>query len=128
MPYKGLKEFVKTLDAKGELHRIDIYVNPELEITEITDRVSKTGGKALLFENNGTDFPVLINMFGSVERMSLAIGRDNLEEAGKELEQIYKKAGGQNKSIWQKIKLIPSLSGLMVSIPKKEKERVNARA
>ncbi len=121
MPYKGLKEFVKTLDAKGELHRIDTYVNPELEITEITDRVSKTGGKALLFENNGTDFPVLINMFGSVERMSLAIGRDNLEEAGKELEQIYKKAGGQNKSIWQKIKLIPSLSGLMVSIPKKRK-------
>lgn len=123
MPYRGLKEFIKALDAKGELHRIDTFVNPELEITEVTDRVFKSGGKALLFENNGTDFPVLINMFGSVDRMSLAIGRENLEEAGKELEQIYKKAGGENKGLWQKIKLLPYLSGLMVSIPKKVKGR-----
>ncbi len=123
MPYKGLNEFVKTLDAKGQLHRIDTYVNPELEITEITDRVSKAGGKALLFENNGTDFPVLINMFGSVERMSMAIGRDNLEEAGKELEQIYRKAGGESKGLWSKIKLLPYLSKLIVSIPKRRKGR-----
>ncbi len=123
MPFNGLNDFIKALEDKEQLHRIDTYVNPELEITEIADRVYKSGGKALLFENNGTEFPLLINMFGSVERMSMAIGRDNLEEAGKELEQIYKKAGGESKGLWSKIKLLPHLSKLMVSIPKKRKGR-----
>ena len=123
MPYKGLNDFIKALDAKEELHRIDTFVSPDLEITEITDRISKAGGKALLFENNGSNFPLLINMFGSVERMSLAIGRENLEEAGKELEQIYRKAGGESKGLWQKIMLAPYLSKLLVSIPKKGKGR-----
>ena len=66
------------------LIRIKQFVDPVLEITEITDRVTKSGGKALLFENTGTDFPVLINAFGSDLRMSMAIGRNNLDEAGTE--------------------------------------------
>jgi 4-hydroxy-3-polyprenylbenzoate decarboxylase len=123
MAFKGLYSFIEALEEKGELQRIKTLVSPELEITEITDRISKAGGKALLFENTGTDFPVLINLFGSVERMSLAIGRENLEEAGKELEQIYKKAGGKSTGLWSKIKMIPYLSKLVVSIPKKLKKK-----
>jgi len=65
MAYKSLQHFIKTLEEQGELVRISEYVSPHLEIAEITDRISKSKGKALLFENNGTKFPLLINAFGS---------------------------------------------------------------
>ena len=63
MPYNTLQEFITDLEQQGELVRITKKVDTALEITEIVDRVSKMpgGGKALLFENNGTNFPVLIN-------------------------------------------------------------------
>ena len=69
MSYSGLPGFITDLDKHSELLRIKSFVDPVLEITEITDRVSKSGGKALLFENNGTKFPLLINAFGSQKRM-----------------------------------------------------------
>jgi 4-hydroxy-3-polyprenylbenzoate decarboxylase len=55
------------------------FVDPKLEIAEITDRVSKSGngGKALLFENTGTEFPVLMNAYGSERRMCMALGVQN---------------------------------------------------
>ena len=93
MAFDGLNRFVTFLQQKGELDRIDIQINPELEIAEITDRIVKNEGKALLFENNGTDFPLLINMYGSEKRMSYAIGRSDLEEAGRELETLFEKMG-----------------------------------
>ncbi len=76
MAYKNLQHFIETLEKEGELIRIKEYVNPKLEIAEITDRISKTpgGGKALLFENTGYDFPVLMNAYGSEKRMCLALG------------------------------------------------------
>ena len=75
MSYSGLAGFITELEKKDELVRIKTLINPILEITEISDRVTKSGGKALLFENNGTGFPVLINAFGSDIRMAMAIGR-----------------------------------------------------
>ena len=65
MSYSGLTNFIKELEKKNELIRIIEFIDPVLEITEITDRVVKSGGKALLFENTGTAFPLLINAFGS---------------------------------------------------------------
>ena len=61
-----LQEYIAKLEAAGELQRISVKVDPRFEITEITDRISKSegGGKALLFENTGTDYPVLMNMMG----------------------------------------------------------------
>ena len=59
MAFKNLQHFINHLEQKGELIRIKDYVSPELEISEITDRISKNFGKALLFENTGYDFPVL---------------------------------------------------------------------
>jgi len=78
MAYKSLNAFIETLEHEGELVRIKTFVDPILEIAEITDRISKTPdrNKALLFENTGTDFPLLINAFGSERRMALAIGVD----------------------------------------------------
>lgn len=79
----NLHEFIQCLEREGELVRIRACVDAQLEITEITDRVSKMpgGGKALLFENvKGSRFPVLINAFGSHRRMALAMGCDSVEE------------------------------------------------
>jgi 4-hydroxy-3-polyprenylbenzoate decarboxylase len=63
MAFKNQQQFIDVLEKNGELVRIKEYVDPKLEIAEITDRISKTtgGGKALLFENTGYDFPVLMN-------------------------------------------------------------------
>lgn len=75
MEYNGLGDFVKKLQLNGELEVINEPVNPSLEITEITHRISSVGGKALLFTNNGTEFPVLINAFGSEKRLNYALGQ-----------------------------------------------------
>ena len=82
MAYKNLQHFIEVLEREGELVRIKEYVNPQLEISEITDRISKTtgGGKALLFENTGYDFPVLMNAYGSERRMCLALGVNHLDD------------------------------------------------
>ncbi|MCG2807217.1 MAG: menaquinone biosynthesis decarboxylase [Coriobacteriia bacterium] len=83
MAIKDLREFIALLESKGQLKRITAEVDPLLEIGEITDRVSKSGGPALLFENpidraTGTRYatPVVINLMGSHERMAWALGVD----------------------------------------------------
>ena len=96
MTLNSLTEFVTALDRAGALHRIGAPVRVHLEITEIADRVSKQlhGGKALLFEQpilrDGTrsPFPVAINLFGSLERMALALGVDNLDTIGGRITQL----------------------------------------
>jgi 4-hydroxy-3-polyprenylbenzoate decarboxylase len=84
MAFRNLQDFIRTLEKQGELARIAAPVDPELEITEITDRISKgpaSANKALLFENvKGSDMPVLINAFGSARRMALALGVSDLDE------------------------------------------------
>jgi 4-hydroxy-3-polyprenylbenzoate decarboxylase len=76
MAYRNQQHFIDTLEKEGELLRIKTFVDPKLEMAEITDRMSKQpgGGKALLFENTGSDFPVLMNAYGSEKRMCLALG------------------------------------------------------
>ena len=86
MGYKSLQHFIKVLDKAGELVRIKEPVSPHLEITEITDRVNKKYGPALLFENvPGYDMPVLMNAFGSMKRMCLALEVDCLDDIAAEL-------------------------------------------
>lgn len=94
MAFKDLREFIDELERRGLLRRIKTPVSAELEITEITDRVSKfRDGRnvALLFENvRGYDMPVLINQFGSYERMALALGVDNLDAAADDIRELLK--------------------------------------
>ncbi len=94
MAYKDLREFIEELERRGLLKRIKTPVSAELEITEITDRVSKFKDErnvALLFENvKGYDMPVLMNMFGSYERMSLALGVEKLDDVADEISEILK--------------------------------------
>jgi 4-hydroxy-3-polyprenylbenzoate decarboxylase len=117
MSYSGLAEFITELEKKDELLRITQFINPELEITEITDRVTKSGGKALLFENTGTSFPVLINAFGSDLRMAMAIGRKNLDEAGSELENLFKNVSHNKDTFLRKLSTLPTLVKLARLLP-----------
>ena len=81
MACSDLRDFIKSLEKNGELKRISAEVDPELEITEITDRISKTGGPALFFEKpKGSAIPVLINSLGSERRMNLALGVRSIDE------------------------------------------------
>src|SRR5271163_1276973 len=74
MPYASLSEFIDALRKAGELHLVGASVDPRLEISEVTDRVVKAGGPALLFSNvKGSSFPVLTNQFGTHCRMALAL-------------------------------------------------------
>ena len=94
MAYKDLREFIDVLESRGMLKRIKTEVDCNLEITEITDRVSKMEGsrnKALLFENvKGYDMPVLMNAFGSYERMALALGVEKLDDVADEIREILR--------------------------------------
>src|SRR6202165_3195758 len=92
MAYRDLKDFIETLENAGELVRIKTYVDPKLEIAEITDRISKSdnGGKALLFENTGYDFPVLMNAYGSEKRVCMALGVAQLNDIASEIEALFK--------------------------------------
>jgi 4-hydroxy-3-polyprenylbenzoate decarboxylase len=84
-----LRAFLDLLDARDQLRRIAAPVSADLEITEITDRVSKgpaSANRALLFQNvDGGETPVAINLFGSKERMALALGVEDLDELGQRL-------------------------------------------
>jgi len=79
MPNADLREFIRTLEAEGELVRVTVAVDPCLEITEICDRTLRRGGPALLFENvKGSSTPVLANLFGTPRRVALGMGADNI--------------------------------------------------
>jgi 4-hydroxy-3-polyprenylbenzoate decarboxylase len=110
MTYESLKEFITRLESEGELVRITEPVSPILEIAEITDRVSKSpdGGKALLFENvEGSAMPVLINAFGSWQRIQMALGVSSLENIAREIERFIKIA--PPATLMDKAKLLPLL-------------------
>jgi 4-hydroxy-3-polyprenylbenzoate decarboxylase len=89
MAYDGMAAFVRALDARGEIVRVRAHVDPHLEIAHIADRVMKSGGPALLFENvTGSRFPLLINAYGSKRRMALALGVDDLEEHARAIAEL----------------------------------------
>jgi len=111
MAWNNQQHFIDTLEKSGELVRIKSFVDPKLEIAEITDRVSKTGngGVALLFENTGYDFPVLMNAYGSEKRMCLALGVQRLDEIADEIEDLFKLLSSPKEGIISKLKLLPQL-------------------
>ena len=120
MAYKNQQEFIHALEQAGELIRIKAYVNPKLEMAEITDRMSKQpgGGKALLFENTGYDFPVLMNAFGSEKRMCMALGVEHLDDVAKEIEGLFKLLASPKEGIMDKLKFLPKLNQFASWMPK----------
>jgi len=123
MPHSGLSSFIASLESEAELLRIKTFADPVLEITEITDRITKSNGKALLFENTGTDFPLLINAFGSDKRMAMATGRKDLDEAADEIAGLYNELTTAKGSLFEKIKSLPELLRVAGYLPKLKRGR-----
>lgn len=116
MAYRNLQHFLKQLEARGELRRISIPVSPILEMTEIADRVSKSGGPALLFEQvEGSPYPVVMNAFGSQRRMCMALGVDNLDEISREI-SFYLDLG-QYLSFGSLLRGLPHYARLLHALP-----------
>ena len=117
MAFESLAAFLEELAAVGELVRIRAEVDPILEIAEITDRVSKAHGPALLFENvRGSRFPLAINVLGSERRMAMALGVKHLDEMAARIAELVKP--DVPDSFLGKIKMLPMLARLG-SIPPK---------
>lgn len=121
MAYPNLQAFIYALEQAGELIRIKDYVSPHLQITEIADRMSKHNGKALLFENNGTQFPLLINSMGSEKRMCLALGVQILDDTAKQIEELMAGLMTPRDSFLSKLALLPTLAEVAAFMPKHRK-------
>ncbi|WP_422447688.1 menaquinone biosynthesis decarboxylase [Thermoanaerobacterium sp. DL9XJH110] len=119
--YKDLQDFVRVLEQKGQLKRIKAEVDSELEVTEIVDRVVKSGGPALLFENvKGSEFPLLVNTFGTYERMNLALEVESLDDVAKEIEDLMDIS--HYTGLFNKIRAGARLAKLAKIFPKKVKQ------
>jgi 4-hydroxy-3-polyprenylbenzoate decarboxylase len=115
--YKDLREFVKRLEKSGELKRISAEVDPVLEVTEITDRVTRAGGPALLFERpKGSKIPLLINMLGSERRVHLALEIDSFSQVADRIRGFLDVQAPQG--LLDKIKMLPMLAELGSFFPK----------
>lgn len=121
MAYSGLQHFIQELEKEQELIRITASVSPHLEISEITDRISKAGGKALLFENTATDFPLLINAFGSEKRMALALGVADLNLLADDMEALFRALTRPHTGWWPKLQLLPQLKQMAGYMPRQRK-------
>ncbi len=122
MAYRDLREYITLLEKKGFLHRVTAEVDPILEITEITDRMCKShgGGKALFFEKvKGSQYPVVTNIFGSYERMCLALEINHLDDVAKRIEGLLHQA--PPKSLIEKLAMLPKLFEMSKWLPRKVK-------
>ncbi len=121
MIFNDLREFIDFLEKKKELKRIKTEVDSVLEISEITDRVSKKNGPALFFENvRGSKYPVAINLFGSYQRMAWALGFDNFKEIENKFSSLLKP--DPEMKLKQKLEVLFDLYKLSSSKPKEVKK------
>jgi len=114
---RDLRDWIALLEREGELVRVTAEVDPHLEITEITDRVVKAGGPALLFERpKGAGHPLLINQFGSERRMCLAFAAPSLDAVGEKLQEVLEMQPPQG--LVEKVKGLAKLKSIADSLPR----------
>lgn len=117
MAYRDLREFIKALEGKGLLRRIRVEVDPVLEMAEINDRVVKREGPALLFEKpRGSKAPCVVNLFGSFERMRLALEVGDLDDIGGQILEFLEPEIPTN--VIEKLKALPKLKRLADFLPR----------
>ena len=118
MPYDDLRQWIAALERAGELKKIRTEVDPILEITEITDRVSKSVGPALLFQNikGHPGSQVLINQFGSARRMNLALEVNSLDEVADRIRAFMDVKSPQG--FLDKVKMLPMLAEIGKFFPR----------
>ena len=123
LQYQDLRDFIVQLEQRGELKRISIAIDSALEVTEISDRVLKQGGPALLFENiKGSQFPLLANLFGTTQRVALGMGEEGIEtlrEIGKLLALL--KEPDPPKGMKDALQKLPMYRKVLSMAPKKIK-------
>ena len=124
MQIADLRAFIKELEAQGNLKRITTEVSPNLEVTEISDRVLRQGGPALLFENvKGHDMPMLTNLFGTADRIAMGMGRssaDELSEIGELLAYLKEPEPPKGlKDAWQKFPILKQVLNMAPKVVKK---------
>ncbi len=105
--YPSLSRFISALDDAGELLRVKARFSPALEIPEIADRMVKNNGKAILFEDTGTAFPLLINAFASDRRMCMALGINDFDEVGRSMEHLLHELMMPRQGLVQRMKALP---------------------
>ena len=119
MKFKDLRDFISFLEDKGELKRIKATVSCELEIAEVCDRVVKKGGPALLFENvEGYDIPVLINIYGTEQRMAWALGVERLNDLVERVQGLIGLMQGPPEGIMEKLRTLGQLAKMASFQPK----------
>ena len=119
MAFKDLRQFISFLEEKGELRRIEAPVSRDLEIAEIADRTVKAGGPALLFENvEGSDTPVVINLYGTHQRMAWALGVEHLDELTDRIRKILGMLKGPPSGLLDKARALGDLVGMARTQPK----------
>jgi 4-hydroxy-3-polyprenylbenzoate decarboxylase len=111
MKYKDLREFLVQLESKGELKRVATEISPYLEMTEICDRLLKSEGPAVIFENpKGHNIPVLGNLFGTPKRVAMGMGQESVEalrEVGKLLAYLREPDPPKGlKDTWDKLPIL----------------------
>ncbi|HIJ60023.1 MAG TPA: menaquinone biosynthesis decarboxylase, partial [Nitrospirae bacterium] len=119
MAYRDLRHFLEALKRENLIHIIKTEVDPILEITEITDRMCKSqgGGKALFFEKvKDSSYPVVTNLFGSYERMSLALEVNKLDDIAKRIEDLLNQT--PPKTLLEKLAMLPKLFEFSKYLPK----------
>jgi 4-hydroxy-3-polyprenylbenzoate decarboxylase len=124
MKYTDLRDFIQQLESQGELKRIQVEVNPCLEITEICDRVLKAEGPALLFENvKGSKVPVLANLFGTPKRVAMGMGEESVEalrDVGKLLAFLKEPDPPKGlKDVWEKMPVFRQVLNMAPKVVKK---------
>lgn len=140
MKYKDLRDFIEKLEQIGELKRIKVPVSTELEMTEIADRTLRAGGPAILFENvvhppslnskesEGSNMPVLANLFGTPKRVALGMGQDSVEalrEVGELLAFLKEPEPPKGiKDLWEKMPVFKQV----LNMPAKEVRKAPCQA
>ena len=116
---ENIRDFLALLSDRDDLATIDAEVSSELEITEITERTIRSNGPALFFKNvSGSDIPVVINLFGSHQRMAWALGVDNVQEIADRVTKILKIPQNPPWGIMDKLNTLGDLAGIAKSQPK----------
>lgn len=119
MGYRNLREFIDFLESQNELHYIDVSVNRDLEISEITDRAVKSGGPALYFRNvEGFSIPIVTNLFGTHQRMAWALGVESSEELTQKVRDILGIVKTPPESLFDKLKILKDMADLAKTQPK----------
>jgi 4-hydroxy-3-polyprenylbenzoate decarboxylase len=121
MKYRDLRDFIAQLEQRGELRRISVEVSPRLEMTEICDRVLKSGGPALLFERPaGFQTPVLANLFGTPLRVALGMGKNDvaqLREIGRLLALLKEPEPPRGwRDLWDKLPLLKQMLSMVPAV------------